>query len=57
MYEIVNVKTAQCLANSKAVLVMFDYKAQRPMPIPDEVRGLLRKLGESLGSDRGQTPI
>jgi acyl-CoA thioester hydrolase len=53
VYDIVNVKTGQCLANSKAVLVSFVYKAQRPMPIPEEVRGLLAKMG----SDRGQTPV
>ena len=53
VYEVVNAKTGQVLANSKAVLVTFDYKAQRPMPIPEDVRQL---IVEKLGADRGQTP-
>src|SRR5688572_32571838 len=53
VYEVVNAKTGQVLANSKAVLVTFDYEAQRPMPIPEDVRQL---IVEKLGADRGQTP-
>ena len=54
VYEVVNAKTGQVLANSKAVLVTFDYKAQRPMPIPEDVRQL---IVQKLGSDRGQTSV
>jgi acyl-CoA thioester hydrolase len=45
VYEIMNVKTRQVLASSKAVLVTFDYQAQKPVPVPDEVRQLIERLG------------
>ena len=47
-YEVVNVRTGQCLADSKAVLVTFDYRAQRSMAIPADARSLLARCQTQL---------
>ena len=41
VYEIVNAHTGQRLAEVKTVMVVFDYEAGKPTPIPREMRTLL----------------
>ena len=43
-YEIVNAKTEQTLVRAKAVIVTFDYTANKATPIPAEARDVLAKL-------------
>lgn len=44
VYEIVNAITGQRLADGKTVIVTYDYKAGRSMPIPAEARTLLENI-------------
>lgn len=38
VYEIVNVETRQVVARARTVQVRFDYDAQQPVPVDDELR-------------------
>ncbi len=42
-YEIVSVDDGRTIATGKSVQVMFDYDKGTPVPIPDDIRALLRK--------------
>lgn len=44
VYEIVNAITGQRLADGKTVIVTYDYKGSRSMPIPAEARTLLENI-------------
>jgi acyl-CoA thioester hydrolase len=48
-YEIVD-DQGRTVLTAKTVQVMYDYKAEKPAPIPDEIRALL----QIHGPDRGQ---
>ena len=41
VYEILNARTEQRLAEVKTVMVVFDYEAGKPAPIPPAMRTLL----------------
>jgi acyl-CoA thioester hydrolase len=43
-YTIVNAKTDQTLVRAKAVIVTFDYAANKATPIPAEARDVLARL-------------
>lgn len=40
-YEIRNARTEQLVATGKTIQVYYDYKAQKPVPVPDHVRSKL----------------
>jgi acyl-CoA thioesterase FadM len=44
--EHVLVSTAQqaLVADGKSTIVTFDYKAQKPIPVPDDIRAAIAKI-------------
>ena len=40
-YEIVNGRTREVVATARTVQVMYDYKAGRSIPVPDDIRARL----------------
>lgn len=49
-YEIADAPTGRLVVSARTVQVMYDYDAQRPTPMPDEVRVAIEKYeGRSLG--------
>jgi acyl-CoA thioester hydrolase len=50
-YDIVRLEDERVLASAKTVQVWFDYDAERPVPIDDELRG---RLARPVGSRRGR---
>ena len=41
-YEVVD-QTGAVVATARTVLVMFDYKSNKPVPVPDDLRSLLSR--------------
>lgn len=49
-YEIADAPTGRLVVSARTVQVMYDYDAQRPTPMPDEVRAAIEQYeGRSLG--------
>ncbi len=50
-YEIVQARDRKLVASARSVQVMYDYAANKPVPIPDEVRGRIEDFeGRSLAA-------
>ena len=46
VFEAVNAATGARLAEGKAVMVAYDYKTAKPVPLPAETRALAREIEE-----------
>ncbi|GER66875.1 thioesterase [Weizmannia acidilactici] len=42
-HEILDAETGRLIARGKAVIVFFDFDAQKSRPIPEDIRGILEK--------------